>query len=61
MKKLESLRSGKFQLSQEQLLNVRGGKMADDSVSHSFTEYDTKTENGGYTCDTKQTDSCIDW
>lgn len=59
MKKLENLENEKFKISEEELLQIKGGYGG--SMYGSFEQYDTTAANGAVTCDSRQVDSCVDW
>jgi hypothetical protein len=63
MKKLESLKNEKFTVSDSELSHIKGGYDANPSIMATYTEYDTAIpgSNGGYSCDSRHSDSCIDF
>jgi len=61
MKKLESLNSEKFGISESEMSQIKGGMVPAMSISSTYTEYDTNVAGGGQVCDTRHSDSCIDF
>jgi len=62
MKKLENISLEKFKVSVEQSSNLRGGKMANDSIDNSYTYSWTSTgPNTESKLDGEVTDICLDW
>jgi hypothetical protein len=59
MKKLESLKSEKFAISENEMRQIKGGYGG--SITASYTESDTCLPSGGSVCDYTHTDSCIDF
>lgn len=59
MKKLERISTEKFKVSETELNQIKGGY--DGSISATYSEYDTATAGGGSVCDSRHSDSCIDW
>ena len=55
MKKLESIKDEKFVVSEDQLLQIKGGY---GGPSYSATESDTSSDGHGDDC---MPDRCVDW
>lgn len=62
MKKLESLKSEKFKVSEMELDQIKGGySTGGGSITSTYTESDTGCSGGGSVCDYRHSDSCIDF
>lgn len=60
MKKLESLENERFKISEEELLQIKGGYGTPTS-DQSYTFFYTHTGNNGTVMDKQVSDACVDW